>query len=82
MENPTTGPFFGELFSETCFKSSSESTSQMVKSKKVPNTARSTKMADSLCKTEHFNRSVEKEGSLRSLYIYITCNLRFDHVFP
>jgi len=51
-----------------------------VKSKKVRNTAQSTKMANEIYAKLHvFNRPVQKEGNLPGFHIHTVCNLHFDH---
>ena len=51
-----------------------------VKSRKVPNTAQSTKMADGVYpKLYIFNTPVQKEGNLPGFHIHTVCNLPFAH---
>ena len=54
--------------------------SHILKSRKVRNTAQSTKMADGIySKLYVFNRPVQKEGNLPRFFIHAVCNLSFYH---
>ena len=69
---------FGELFAEIYFQF--QRVHIFVKSKKVRNTAQSTKMADGIYAKLHiFNRPVQKEGNFPGFHIHTVCKLHFDH---
>ena len=54
--------------------------SHFLKSRKVRNTAQSTKMADEIyAKLYIFNRPVQKEGNLPRFLIHAVCNLNLYH---
>ena len=67
---------FGEPFSEIYFKKFQRA-HIFLKSRKVQNTAESTKMDDeTYAKLYIFNRSVQKEGNLPRFLIHAVCNLK------
>ena len=52
----------------------------LAKSRKVRNTAQSTKMTDGIYAKLHiFNRPVQKQKNLPGFHIHTVCNLHFDH---
>ena len=90
MENPTTGRkiqiFFNcvkktllvDYFQKYTFKV--PASSQFVKSRKVQNTAQSTKVADGIYpKLYIFNTPVQKDENLPGFDIHAVCNLLFGH---
>ena len=70
---------FGELFFRNIL-SKFQRAHIFVKSRKVRNTAQSTKMADGIYpKLYIFNTPEQKEGNLPGFHIHAVCNLSFGH---